>query len=203
MKYKYKFSNSNTSIFESIDIPVIFAMAILIAMAWFSVKIEHKFIKAASLVPEFTIVGQLDVIPVADTEIKKDAVKVGDFVSIAKQSDIAKTAQNKIADVRNITTVPKTATQKGIVAPRIIYKTMPDYPVKSVENSEQGTVIVSVMIQKNGKVGQTKIEQSSGFELLDKSALNAVSQWVFEPASSSNQLTECWFTIPIRFQLKS
>lgn len=204
MKYKHKIAGTNESIFSSIDISIIFAMFALIMMAWLATKIEHTFIiKRQTIVPEFTIVGEFDVLPVTNTEVKKDAVKVGSFVSIAKKVDEKIVAEERMDSIKKIVPIQTASLPRIVNPPRIIYKTIPDYPTKSVENLEQGIVVVSALIQKNGKVSEVRLEKSSGYELLDKSAMDAVSQWIFEPASLSNQITEAWFKIPIRFQLKS
>ena len=160
-------------------------------------------IKTERFIPEFTIAGELDVLPVADPALKKDTVKVGEFMSIAKSADLQSASQATAAVAQTIIPAKSYPAGRSVVAPRIIYKSIPDYPARSVENAEQGMAVISVYILKNGRVGQAQIEQSTGFEMLDASALAAVSQWIFEPAASSSQITESWFKIPVKFQLKS
>ena len=142
-------------------------------------------------------------LPVADPALKKDAVKVGKFMSIAKTADIQNAAPAVTATMQNIIPAKSYPAGRSVVAPRVIYRSIPDYPARSVENAEQGVAVISVYILKNGRVGQAQIEQSTGFDMLDRSALAAVSQWIFEPATTSSQITEAWFKIPVRFQLKS
>lgn len=201
MKYKERMAGTAASRLPSVDLSIIAAMFILIAMAWAVARLETSLVKAERFVPEFTIAGELDVLPVADPSLKKDAVKVGEFMSIAKTADTQSAAP--AASMQNIIPAKHYPAGRSVVAPRIIYKSIPDYPARSVENAEQGTAIVSVYILKNGRVGQAQIEQSTGFEMLDASAMAAVSQWIFEPAASSSQITESWFKIPVKFQLKS
>ena len=203
MKYKERISGIGTSRLQSVDISVIAAMLVLVAMAWAVARLETSLIKVDRFIPEFTVAGELDVLPVADPALKKDAVKVGNFMSIAKTADIQSAVSATSATIQNIIPAKYYPAGRSLVAPRIIYRSIPDYPAKSVENAEQGTAIVSVYILKNGRVGQAKIEQSTGFQMLDASALAAVSQWIFEPAASSSQITEAWFKMPVKFQLKS
>lgn len=203
MKYKERISGIGTSRLQSVDFSIITAMLVLVAMAWAVARIETSLIKTERFIPEFTITGELDVLPVADPALKKDAVKVGEFMSIAKTADIQSAAPATAATIQNIIPARHYPAGRSVVAPRVIYKTIPDYPARSVENAEQGTATVSVYILKNGRVGQAQIEQSTGFEMLDASALAAVSQWIFEPAASSSQITESWFKLPVKFQLKS
>lgn len=201
MKYKDRISGAGTSRLQSVDFSIIAAMAVVVAMAWAVARLETSLIKTERFVPEFTIAGELGVLPVADPALKKDAVKVGKFMSIAKTTDTQITVA--AADIQNIIPAKNYPAGRSVVAPRIVYKSMPDYPARSVENAEQGMAVVSVYILKNGRVGQAQIEQSTGFEMLDRSALAAVSQWIFEPASSSSRITEAWFKVPVKFQLRS
>ena len=93
-------------------------------------------------------------------------------------------------------------TGAAILPPKVIYKSIPDYPAKAIEQGLQGTVMVEVYILKNGRVGEATIDQSSGYQVLDKSALAAISQWIFEPATYAREVTQARFKVPVRFQLK-
>jgi protein TonB len=59
---------------------------------------------------------------------------------------------------------------------------------------------VEVLI--NGQVGQIEIKKSSGYELLDHSALATVKQWRFIPAKKGEASIPLWVNIPIKFQLQ-
>lgn len=205
MKYKDRISGVKRTTLPSVDLSIIAAMFLLVVMAWGVAKMEKSMISVGRVVPEFTIANELDVLPVIEPTLKKDAVKVGKFMSLAKTSAIQGNAlENVNAQVlKNIVPVKNYPSAKTLAAPRIIYKSIPDYPTKAVENAQQGVVMVKVYILKNGRVGNAAIEQSSGFDMLDKSALAAVSQWIFEPAAYSSEVTESWFRVPVKFLLKS
>lgn len=79
----------------------------------------------------------------------------------------------------------------------------PLYPMLSRRLKEQGTVYLQVLVLKNGKVGQLKLKQSSGFARLDQSALNAVRSWTYEPALKLGQPIDFWFVQPVVFNLNS
>ncbi|MDF3126435.1 energy transducer TonB [Rheinheimera sp. 1928-s] len=79
----------------------------------------------------------------------------------------------------------------------------PIYPMLSRRLKEQGTVYLQVLVLKNGKVGQLKLKQSSGFARLDQSALNAVRNWTYEPALKLGQPIDFWFVQPVVFNLNS
>jgi protein TonB len=79
----------------------------------------------------------------------------------------------------------------------------PLYPMLSRRLKEQGTVYLQVLVLKNGKVGQLKLKQSSGFTRLDQSALNAVRSWTYQPALKLGQPIDFWFVQPVVFNLNS
>lgn len=77
----------------------------------------------------------------------------------------------------------------------------PAYPAMSRRLAEQGKVLLEVFILANGKVGEIKIKQSSGFKRLDDAAMQAVRQWQYQPAKRGNQPIDFWYVQPIAFSL--
>ena len=78
----------------------------------------------------------------------------------------------------------------------------PDYPLMARRRGYEGTVLLRVKVLTNGKVGKLDIEQSSNYEILDKTALDAVSHWTFIPATRNGIAVNSWVTVPIKFALK-
>jgi TonB family protein len=78
----------------------------------------------------------------------------------------------------------------------------PAYPRIARLRGYQGTVILNVLVNRNGTVSELKIVQSSGYWILDKSALTAVRDWMFEPGSDGSNNVDMWVEQPVRFQLK-
>ncbi|MBW1984873.1 MAG: energy transducer TonB, partial [Deltaproteobacteria bacterium] len=66
----------------------------------------------------------------------------------------------------------------------------------------QGTVVLRVLVTTNGMVSKLNILKSSGYWILDKSALTAVKDWMFEPGTDGSKKVDMWVEQPIRFQLK-
>lgn len=56
----------------------------------------------------------------------------------------------------------------------------PIYPKLAIKRELQGSVRIKVMVSIEGKPMHTEILKSSGFELLDKAALEAVLNWDFQ-----------------------
>jgi protein TonB len=57
-------------------------------------------------------------------------------------------------------------------------------------------------VTTDGRTGEVRVKQSSGYALLDRSALNAVRTWRFEPARKMNTPLAMTVDIPVRFSLK-
>ena len=84
------------------------------------------------------------------------------------------------------------------------YHVNPDplYPILARKRGYQGTVILDVFIDKNGRVADIKVSSSSGYAILDKAARAAVANWLFEPGMKGEEKIEMWVKVPVRFQLK-
>lgn len=100
-------------------------------------------------------------------------------------------------------TEPEPAATPPVVSANKALNKAPLYPMLSRRLKEQGTVYLQVLVMKNGKVGQLKLKQSSGFARLDQSALNAVRSWTYEPALKLGQPIDFWFVQPVVFNLNS
>ena len=74
-------------------------------------------------------------------------------------------------------------------------KVTPDYPSFSRKRKEEGTVKIIITIE-NGGVTKAEVEQSSGYERLDASAVRAVKQWRFDHPGKVRA------RVPFTFKLK-
>jgi len=77
----------------------------------------------------------------------------------------------------------------------------PPYPAQSWRRGEQGTVLVRTLISKDGSALDAMLAQSSGFDRLDRAALQAVMQWRYRPATLDGIPQELWFDVPVMFKL--
>lgn len=79
--------------------------------------------------------------------------------------------------------------------------TNPDYPLRARQRHWQGTVLLKVYVGADGHALKVVIARSSGHEMLDDSALEAVRQWRFVPAKRGDIPEASWATVPIQFEL--
>ncbi|HTB84596.1 MAG TPA: energy transducer TonB [Candidatus Sulfotelmatobacter sp.] len=78
----------------------------------------------------------------------------------------------------------------------------PVYPELARRRHQEGLVLLDVTVTTRGHVAQIKLKKSSGFALLDDAALQAVSNWEFEPARLGPLALESEITVPVRFELR-
>ena len=79
----------------------------------------------------------------------------------------------------------------------------PPYPAMSRRLGESGRVIVRVLIGPDGQARQARIDRSSGFERLDRLALEtARDRWRYVPGTRNGVPQEMWFDVPFDFVLE-
>lgn len=103
----------------------------------------------------------------------------------------------------NAVTSPVSAERSTVQPPRILQKVEPAYPEEARRQGLAGKVIIKLEVLTTGQVGSATIERSSGHELLDDAAVEAVRQWRFIPAreSASGNAIRCVTTVPLVFRL--
>lgn len=78
----------------------------------------------------------------------------------------------------------------------------PKYPLESRRKREQGTVVLAVTLAPDGAVDQVSVAKSSGFERLDKAALDAVRRWRWSPTLRGGEPVVVRGTVDIPFVLQ-
>lgn len=89
-----------------------------------------------------------------------------------------------------------------VISPRRIYAPNPEYPSIAKRNNWQGLVTLRVLVKTDGRIGGITIFKSSGFEVLDRSALQTVIKWRYQPALRQGTAVECYLRIPVRYKLE-
>jgi TonB family protein len=77
----------------------------------------------------------------------------------------------------------------------------PGYPEIARLRGYEGVVFIALEILPDGCVGGTRISKSSGYAILDQTAVEAVKPWKFEPAKKSGKPYKIWVELPIKFVL--
>lgn len=83
--------------------------------------------------------------------------------------------------------------------PRYRENPPPGYPETARRQGYEGVVLVAVEILADGRVGKAVVRQSSGYAILDHTAVSAVRDWKFVPAKRSGVPYKTWAELPIKF----
>jgi TonB family protein len=85
--------------------------------------------------------------------------------------------------------------------PVIRFRTPINYPIKMRGNGITGTVQVGFICDAEGRVRDTHIVTSSGFNELDQAAVKGISTWVFKPGRKNGHAVNVHMTVPVTFGL--
>lgn len=102
-------------------------------------------------------------------------------------------------------TTVSTGSQNAFVPPQsraaYLRNPKPSYPATAQQRGMQGVVVLAVSVSMDGLPLSVSIKASSGYTVLDKAALKAVSAWRFAPATQGGRAVEAQVDVPIRFSL--
>ncbi len=76
--------------------------------------------------------------------------------------------------------------ESGVIAPRIIYKTEPEFSEEARKAKYQGVVGLNVVIGPDGRVHNAQVVHSLGMGL-DEKAIEGVKLWKFDPAKKDGR----------------
>ena len=85
--------------------------------------------------------------------------------------------------------------------PRGGYQVRPVYPESARRAGIQGTTLLRIYIERDGRVGDVSVQRSAGHQALDEAAADAVRRWRFEPALNSAGPVSMWALVPVEFRI--
>jgi TonB family protein len=90
----------------------------------------------------------------------------------------------------------------AVSAPRVIKEVKPRYPSEALRRLAQGTVVVELVVTRDGLPSQIRVIRSLDPGGLDDEAVAAVTQWRFEPGRLSGAPVDVLVTIMVDFWLR-
>lgn len=76
----------------------------------------------------------------------------------------------------------------------------PTYPEIARRAGMEGTVVLSLLVDKQGRVKKAKVLNSNG-DVFNEAAIQAGLRWVFTPAMMNSGPVAVWASVPFRFTL--
>ena len=178
-------------------------------------KVKDPSVSAPKLTPEPREIPKKQEISVKERIVDPQPTKMApkkDLNIVASRSESSSTESVSASQPENDMGLKPSPAQKKLQAPVIepvtkavpIYRKNPTpvYPTSARRRRNQGTVILAVLIDIEGKVSEIRIEKSSGYTALDRSAFRSVGSWDFVPGKKGDQPIDMWVHVPIRFSLK-
>jgi len=141
---------------------------------------------------------------------KKTVRKPKNVIEPIKKDELKESKQvEEQSTIRNFT-VPQAVESKEnfelsvpIVVQNVAYVDKkictPRYPRVSRKRGERGRVLVRVFINRDGSSEKVEIEQSSGFDRLDRAAMDSAKKCRFVPAKRNGKPVKTLATIPYTF----
>ncbi len=77
----------------------------------------------------------------------------------------------------------------------------PEYPEFARRRGWEGTVVLRVHVRATGVPSEIQVQQSSGRDVLDAAAAQAVRRWTFVPAKRGDLAEDGWVSVPVGFSL--
>lgn len=77
----------------------------------------------------------------------------------------------------------------------------PPYPVVARRNGYQGRVVVRLAVAADGRATGAEVLESSGYDVLDQSAVETLRAWKLEPALTAGKAVPGSVNVPVRFRL--
>lgn len=90
---------------------------------------------------------------------------------------------------------------ENVTPPKKVHTPVPTYPPEAMEEKVQGKVVAETVIDREGVVQDVKIVESIG-EAFDRSVIEAVSTWKFEPARLDDEPVAVRYSLTINFRLE-
>jgi protein TonB len=91
------------------------------------------------------------------------------------------------------------AAESEATPPECVKCPPPVYPLIALRLKREGTIVLRVLIDENGRVKQVIVV--AGVEQLTEAAVAAVSKWTYRPAMMRGAPVPVWREVPIRFDL--
>ncbi|MGB9120285.1 MAG: energy transducer TonB [Candidatus Angelobacter sp.] len=90
----------------------------------------------------------------------------------------------------------------NVLSPKVTYNREPEFSEEARKAGFQGTLILSVIVDKFGNVSRIRLERALGMGL-DENAMEELKSWRFEPATRNGQPVAVEMHIEVSFNLYS
>ena len=90
----------------------------------------------------------------------------------------------------------------AVTAPRLIKEVKPTYTNEALRNKIQGTVVLELIVTRDGRPSAIRVVTSLDSRGLDEQAIAAVAQWRFEPGRLAGTPVDVLVTAMLDFTIR-
>jgi TonB family protein len=102
----------------------------------------------------------------------------------------------------NDTIVSSAELIESVIPAKAVKRQAPTYPLSAARNGNEGWVKYSFVIDKNGRVIDPVVEDSSGIRAFEKAGLKALRKWQYTPAKRDGETIEqCLNNVQLDYKL--
>lgn len=182
------------------------AIAIHFLVFYFTPQFEFKpYVLREEYFEAIDLPEQFD-IPPPPQEIAQPAIPIeaAEGEEVDDEADMAPTTFDDIDDLPPPPPPPSEQSQAFYAfdePPVLIKHVSPRYPDLARQAGIEGTVLLRVLVGKDGKVISATVLQSDVTPMMEKSAISAAKQFRFKPAKQRTVPVKATMMVPIRFKL--
>jgi TonB family protein len=162
--------------------------------------------RAGNSIPETTSESSaretaVDENPAPGTAVDKSSGKLPNVDTVPNTEDKADSVSESVtSSVPAVGVNNQAGFVENIVPARLISKVKPIYPAAAVEAQIQGSVVLQVLVDKNGAVRD--VRSISGPPILAPAAIDAVEHSRFEPCNLNGEPLESEAMVTVKFSLR-
>jgi len=97
--------------------------------------------------------------------------------------------------------LPQQQPSKDVTMPTVVRQVKADYPESAKKERVQGSVMLSVVVKKDGTVGDVTVKKPLHPEL-DEAAIKVMKQWEFRPGTKDGKAANIAVDVEMTFNLK-
>ena len=112
-----------------------------------------------------------------------------------------KHAPSESIRARTLVTASIISLTGGTTSPPTLYAPLPSYTERAIQGQRRGTVLISLMVNKNGGVSHVQVVEGIDHDL-DREARKAIKTWKFQPRTAGGEPTDVPLNVKVTFNLK-
>jgi protein TonB len=163
-------------------------------------RVERELVKLREVVAS---------LPLHAISVRPEATSARDNESVTKDTssqpapNYVERSDEAVGSKPNLGSLASEGRSEGVrTGSRLYQHAKPVYPAEARANNWSGEVVLEIDVSAEGTVSQVRIRSSSGYRVLDDSALTFARSLRFEPARQGLRAVSSTEVLPVRFRIR-